>query len=124
LAKYNWVRVDQGAILEPQLPAPVDLTFRCRVRIDINPGALPAADQNLDDGCQRFTLGVYYNPTPGTMPYRGHRQRLFERDFTADMLDRFSDLKLLDYGFRCPCDTLHPIDELTLGLTWFLMEQT
>ena len=34
------------------------------------------------------------------MPYRGHTARLFKRDFAGEMLDRFSDLRLVDYGFR------------------------
>ena len=35
------------------------------------------------------------------------------------MLDRFSDLRLVDYGFRYHRDPAHPADDLT----WFLMEK-
>ena len=53
------------------------------------------------------------------MPYRGHDARLFKRDFAGEMLDRFSDLRLVDYGFRYHRDPAHPADDLT----WFLMEK-
>ena len=41
--------------------------------------------------------------------------RLFKRDFAGEMLDRFSDLRLVDYGFRYHRDPAHPADDLT----WF-----
>ena len=121
LAHYDWLEVFAGSILTPQLPAPVDLTFTCGVLIHIAPDALDAAYQNLYDGSRRYiAIAEYYNPTPVTVPYRGHADRLFKRDFAGDMLERFSDLRLCDYGFRYHRDPTHPVDDLT----WFLMEKT
>lgn len=121
LQQFDWLEVYAGTILEPQLPAPVDLTFTCGVLIHIAPDALGAVYQNLYEGSQRYiAIAEYYNPTPMTVTYRGHAERLFKRDFAGDMLDQFSNLKLRDYGFRYHRDPSDPVDDLT----WFLMEKT
>lgn len=54
-----------------------------------------------------------------TIPYRGHEQRLFKRDFAGEMLDAYPDLRLVDYGFVYRRDPVFPADDLT----WFLMEK-
>jgi hypothetical protein len=51
--------------------------------------------------------------------YRGHRERLFKRDFAGDILDRHGDLHLVDYGFVYHRDPNYPKDDLT----WFLLEK-
>jgi spore coat polysaccharide biosynthesis protein SpsF len=53
------------------------------------------------------------------LPYRGHDERLFKRDFAGEILDRFPDLRLVDYGFRYRRDPNFPQDDVT----WFLMEK-
>ena len=53
------------------------------------------------------------------MTYRGHSQRLFKRDFAGEMLDRFPDLTLVDYGFAYHRDANFPQDDTT----WFLLEK-
>ena len=62
----------------------------------------------------------YYNPSPVEIPYRGHQDRLFKRDFAGDLLDRFPDLLLVDYGFQYHRDPNFPVDDLT----WFLLEKS
>jgi spore coat polysaccharide biosynthesis protein SpsF len=44
---------------------------------------------------------------------------LFKRDFAGEMMDRYPDLKLLDYGFVYHRDPAFPDDDIT----WFLMEK-
>ena len=61
----------------------------------------------------------YYNPSPTTISYRGHSDRLFKRDFAGEMLDKFSDLKLVDYGFSYHRDNSFPQDDIT----WFLLQK-
>ena len=61
----------------------------------------------------------YYNPAPVEIPYRGHSGKLFKRDFAGELLDRFRDLRLLDYGFVYHRDNNYPLDDLT----WFLLEK-
>jgi spore coat polysaccharide biosynthesis protein SpsF len=64
-------------------------------------------------------MGEYYNPSPTAIPYRGHADRLFKRDFAGELLDRFPDLRLIDYGFAYRRDPAFPQDDIT----WFLLEK-
>ena len=58
-------------------------------------------------------------PFPVALPYRGHQDRLFKRDFAGEMLDRFPDLELTAYGFNYRRDPLFPQDDTT----WFLLHK-
>ena len=120
LNALDGVTVHAGTVLERHLTAPVDLTFTVGVLIHIAPERLTTVYDHLHAGSRRYiAVAEYYNPTPVEVPYRGHEARLFKRDFAGEMLDRFSDLRLIDYGFRYHRDPAHPADDLT----WFLMEK-
>jgi len=109
----------EGSLLECR-PEPADLSFTKGVLIHINPGALPRAYERLYAASKRFILvAEYYSPAPVSIAYRGHEERLFKRDFAGDMLDRFSDLSLIDYGFLYRRDLNFPQDDIH----WFLMEK-
>ena len=56
---------------------------------------------------------------PIEVAYRGHRNRLFKRDFAGELLDRQDDLGLLDYGFVYHRDPVFPQHDTT----WFLLEK-
>lgn len=115
------VEVHHGSILEPHLARAYELAFCSGVLIHINPNALPTVYDNLYAASSRLILlSEYYNPTPAAIPYRGHQERLFKRDFAGEMLDRFADLRLVDYGFQYHRDPAFPADDVT----WFLMEKT
>ena len=64
-------------------------------------------------------IGEYYNPTPVSLTYRGHDNRLFKRDFAGEFMDANPDFVLLDYGFSYHRDPLFPQDDIN----WFLMEK-
>jgi len=82
---------------------------------------LPRVYDLLHLASQRYICMVeYYNPSPVTIPYRGEANKLFKRDFAGEMLDRFSDLRLVDYGFSYHRDNNFPQDDLT----WFLLEKS
>ena len=66
-----------------------------------------------------FLIAEYYNPTPIKVEYRGHKEKLFKRDFCGEMLDQYSDLTLLDYGFLYHRDNNFPQDDIS----WFLIEK-
>ena len=51
-------------------------------------------------------VAEYYNPSPVSINYRGHSDKLFKRDFAGEMLDTFPDLRLVDYGFAYHRDVL------------------
>jgi pseudaminic acid biosynthesis-associated methylase len=109
-----------GSIFDHTISEPVDLALIKGVLIHINPEMLPATYDKLYAATRRWLLVCeYYNPSPAAIPYRGHSDRLFKRDFAGEILDRFADLKLADYGFAYRRDPAFPQDDIT----WFLMEK-
>ena len=98
----------------------VDLSLIKGVLIHINPDMLPVVYEKLYNASRRFVLVCeYYNPSPVAISYRGHSDRLFKRDFAGEMMDKYPDLKLVDYGFAYRRDPAFPQDDIT----WFLMEK-
>jgi pseudaminic acid biosynthesis-associated methylase len=97
-----------------------DLTLIKGVLIHINPEVLPQVYEKLFAACGRYLIvAEYYNPTPVTISYRGHSDRLFKRDFAGEIMDRHPQLHLVDYGFAYRGDPNYPQDDIT----WFLMEK-
>ena len=97
-----------------------DLTLIKGVLIHLNPDILPQVYDKLVKACGRFLLvAEYYNPSPVTINYRGHSDRLFKRDFAGEIMDRHPEMKLKDYGFSYRKDPNFPQDDIT----WFLMEK-
>lgn len=115
------VEVFHESLLGFSPPRAYDLVFTKGVLIHIAPEHLARVYDLMYQASQRYVaLAEYYNPTPVSIPYRGHADRLFKRDFAGELLDRFPDLRLVDYGFVYHRDPCHPQDDLT----WFLMEKT
>ena len=99
---------------------PCDLAVIKGVLIHINPDQLKIVYKKLYQSTNKFILICeYYNPKPDTVSYRGHSDKLFRRDFAGEMLDIYSDLKLVNYGFAYHRDPSFPQDDLT----WFLIER-
>mgnify|MGYP001110792078 CR=1 FL=1 len=118
-AALGVAEIRNGTILDPVGDSPADLTFTSGVLIHINPEFLEAVYDNLVNNSRRYVLvAEYYNPVPTSVPYRGHADRLFKRDFAGDLIDGYG-LKLLDYGFVYKRDSWCPQDDVT----WFLMEK-
>ena len=113
--------VFHSSILEFSADREWDLVLIKGVLIHINPEYLPEVYDLLHQATGRYLLVCeYYNPTPLAIPYRGHAERLFKRDFCGEIMDRHPDLKLLDYGFVYQRDPNFPQDDIT----WFLMEKS
>ena len=97
-----------------------DLVLIKGVLIHINPDVLPRVYDKLVKAARRYLLvAEYYNPSPVAIPYRGHADKLFKRDFAGEIMDLYPALKLIDYGFAYRRDPKHPQDDIT----WFLMEK-
>ncbi len=97
-----------------------DFAFTQGVLIHINPDFLPDVYDRLYAASRRYIcVTEYFNPTPVTVPYRGQDDLLFKRDFAGDLLDRFSDLRLISYGFNYSRDNTFPLG----NSTWFLLEK-
>ncbi len=90
------------------------------VLIHIKPEMLNLVYQKLYETAGKFILVCeYYNPAPVSITYRGHSDRLFKRDFAGEMLEKFPDLKLVDYGFVYKRDPAFPQDDIS----WFLLKK-
>lgn len=97
-----------------------DLVLIKGVLIHINPDALPDVYDKLVGSTGRYLLvAEYYNPAPVAIPYRGHSDRLFKRDFAGEIMDRHPEMRLVDYGFAYRRDPNFPQDDIT----WFLLEK-
>lgn len=122
LAAIPGIEAKHGSLLDQQdwSSEQVDLCFTSGVLIHINPDELATAYERLYEGSRRYVLvAEYYNPSPVTIPYRGHSERLFKRDFAGEMMNAYPDLALIDYGFVYHRDPNFPGDDVT----WFLMEK-
>ena len=113
--------VFQGSISEYLVVEKVDLSFTKGVLIHINPNMLATVYEKLYQASNRFILVCeYYNTSPVGISYRGHTDCLFKRDFAGEMLEKYPDLKLVDYGFAYSRDPAFPQDDIT----WFLMQKS
>jgi spore coat polysaccharide biosynthesis protein SpsF len=98
-----------------------ELSMILGVLIHINPNELPKMYEKLYQSSRRWILlSESYNPTPVEVNYRGNTGRYFKRDFAGEMMAKYSDLKLVDYGFVYHKDPNFPLDDTT----WFLMEKS
>lgn len=112
--------VHNTSILDFQSNDTWDLVLIKGVLIHINPEALPRVYDKLVKAARRYLLvAEYYNPSPIAIPYRGHADRLFKRDFAGEIMDLHPALNIIDYGFAYRRDPKHPQDDIT----WFLMEK-
>jgi pseudaminic acid biosynthesis-associated methylase len=121
LEKIAGVKVYPQSILDFKPDFPRDMVLIKGVLIHIDPHSLPEVYERMYRSSSRYIcLAEYYNPAPVEVLYRGNSGRLFKRDFAGEMLDRYPDLRLVDYGFAYHRDMHCPQDDLT----WFLLEKT
>ncbi len=117
LGKEN---VFNGSIFDYQSTDKFDVSLIKGVLIHINPEMLSTVYEKLYQSSNKYILiAEYYNPSPVTVNYRGHNDRLFKRDFAGELLETYDDLELIDYGFTYKRDKAFPQDDVT----WFLMEK-
>lgn len=114
----NDENVFEGSIFDYPIQTKVALVLVKGVLIHINPSKLNLVYEKLYNSTNKYILICeYYNPSPVTITYRNHSDRLFKRDFAGEMLDKYSDLRLLNYGFVYKRDMTFPQDDIT----WFLL---
>jgi len=119
--KLGIAEVETASALDYRTDKTFDLSMIFGVLIHMNPEVLPEIYDLLHRTSRRhILLFEYYNPTPVEVTYRGHEGRLFKRDFAGEMLDRYDDLKLVDYGFFYHRDPISKSDDGT----FFLLEKT
>ena len=116
----NKKNIFQGSIFNYDPVIKFDLVIIKGVLIHINPDQLMNVYNKLVASSKRYILvAEYYNPSPVAIPYRGHTEKLFKRDFAGEMMDNYSELSLKDYGFIYHRDPTFPQDDIS----WFLLEK-
>lgn len=114
------IKVYHDSILDFESDGEADLALIKGVLIHINPDELAKVYDLLYRTSRKYIcVAEYYNPSPVEVRYRGHEGKLFKRDFAGEMLEMFTDLELVDYGFVYHRDRNFPQDDTT----WFLMEK-
>ncbi|MEJ2668782.1 MAG: pseudaminic acid biosynthesis-associated methylase [Gammaproteobacteria bacterium] len=109
------VNIYHTSILDFQPEREWDFAFTKGVLIHINPDNLQSVYELLYRSSKKYIcIAEYYNPSPVEVSYRGHKEKLFKRDFAGEIMDKYSNLNLIDYGF-----VYHPQDDIT----WFLLEK-
>lgn len=96
-----------------------DLTFTKGVLIHINPDDLEGVYEKLYNASSHYiVVAEYYSPLPVAISYRGVENALWKRDFAGDLLNKFKDLKLVDYGWIYRRDRFKQDD-----LNYFILEK-
>lgn len=120
LKQIDGLNIYASSILDFTPDTTRELALIKGVLIHINPDELQSVYDKLYRASHRYIcIAEYYNPTPVEVPYRGHSGKLFKRDFAGEMLDKYPDLRLVDYGFVYHRDNIFPQDDMT----WFLLEK-
>jgi spore coat polysaccharide biosynthesis protein SpsF len=127
--KARSILVRDGVVAEPNAISGVaqsialpdgcaDLAFTSGVLIHIHPDDLAAAIAEIHRCAARWIVCIeYFSDKAEEIPYRGHGERLFKRDFGGFWLDRFPELRVAAYGFAWK-----PVTGLD-NLTWWLFEK-
>ena len=107
-----------GHILElPFADGSFDLVFTAGVLIHVPPTDLPAALAELHRCSRRYLLAAEYDAAVETaVPYRGHTDLLWKRDFLEEYRGRFPGLSLVRQGYW---GKEHGFDRTT----WWLLEK-
>lgn len=112
--------VYNSSIFDFDIDVKSDITLIKGVLIHINPDMLKLVYQKLYEASSKYILiAEYYNPSPVTIKYRGHDDRLFKRDFAGEFMEKYPDTTLIDYGFSYRNDPVFPQDDIT----WFLIQK-
>jgi pseudaminic acid biosynthesis-associated methylase len=121
LKRLERVAVHHESILDFKPTHLFDFVLVKGVLIHLLPEKLPEVYEIMYAASSRYLcLAEYYSPAPVAVPYRGYEDRLFKRDFAGEMLHRYPDLRLIDYGFVYHGDPHFPQDDIN----WFLLAKT
>lgn len=118
LRKKN-VNVYSGSVTSIECNEKFDIVLSKGVLIHISPDLIQDTYERIYSLSRQWILiAEYYNPIPVAINYRGYENKLFKRDFAGELLDKFSDLELCDYGFAYHRDKFAQDD-----ISWFLLRK-
>ena len=120
LKNTEYINVFHNSALEYEVEKEYDFVLTKTFLIHINPEKMPLMYDKIYNSSKKYIcIAEYYNPSPVTIEYRGNSNILFKRDFAGELLDKYNDLKLIDYGFAYHKDNNFFQDDIT----WFLLEK-
>ncbi|RYZ81201.1 MAG: methyltransferase domain-containing protein [Proteobacteria bacterium] len=101
MATVARVKAVNSSILDFNTSDKFDLVFTCGVLIHLDPESLQDVYEKMYQLSSEYILiNEYFNPVPVGIPYRGHSEKLFKRDFGGEFLDRNSGkVEIVSYGF-------------------------
>jgi pseudaminic acid biosynthesis-associated methylase len=117
--KYNCF---YGSILNFSIKKKFDLVFTSTVLIHINPEYLEVVYKKIYELSNKYIyINEYFSPYPTMIEYRGHRDKLYKRDFAKEIWNKYPNLKLVNYGFHWKEDPL--LSNNCDNSNWFLFEK-
>lgn len=120
LKKIPNLEVTNNSILNYNPSRQIDFVLIKGVLIHVNPNELDNIYKILYETSQKYIcIAEYYNPVPVELSYRGHEGKLFKRDFAGELMDKYTNLKLVNYGFFYHRDYNFPHDDTN----WFLLKK-
>jgi len=119
-ASIRGARIINASALDNNLVLPsADLVLTKGFLIHIPPEHLHIVYDRIVTSAKKYILlAEYYDPMPIDVEYRGEHGRMWKRDFAGELMDMYSSIKLVDYGFCYHRDPNWPQDDIT----WFLLE--
>ena len=120
LNKNKNYKVINDSILNYDTTTKNDFVLTMGLLIHLDPSILNDVYDILYNTSSKYIcIAEYYNPTPISIDYRGEKNKLFKRDFAGEMLDKYSDLELINYGFIYHKDPNYPLDDIS----WFILRK-
>ena len=114
------VKIYEDSLLNVDIEEQYDMVLIKGVLIHINPENLKTVYEKMYKLSKKYIVVVeYYSPIPISVNYRKNEDVLFKRDFAGELMDLYTDLKLVDYGFVYHRDSVFPADDLN----WFLLSK-
>lgn len=124
LKAIKGLEIYQASILDDWKEACLyDLVLSKGLLIHIHPDNIQKAYDVLYNASNKYILLCeYYNPVLQPVIYYGNEGKLWKRDFVGELLNKYSDLSLVDYGFcyNRKSDTNNYIQD---SITWFLLQK-
>lgn len=94
-----------GSILDlPFRDAYFDLTFTCGVLIHVPPAAIDDVMREMVRTSRRYVMSAEYHDDADevAVPWRGHDQALWRRNYKKKWLESFPSLRLVEEGYKSP----------------------
>lgn len=115
----NYGKITNGSFFDYKVEETFDLVLTKGFLIHIAPEWLHYAYKTIYESSNEYILICeYYSKQPQEIEYRGQKGALWKRDFCGDIMDKYPDLELIDYGFVYDRDP-YPQD----SINWWLLEK-